>query len=230
MQPGAAVEPRGVELVRLQLDRDAAVGRHRAPRRPARRARPRARRAGHDRAGELDPPLSSSVRASVRPRRGLLRYATRLRAELGHPRRHIRRLTAGGSRVSTGLSAPGASGWAVRTTTSRSTSPRVQDHGGNLQSWHGQGITVGPAALVSDRRAARRLRGARRRAPQAPPSTADSAGARGLRGRALLPRNPRARAGFLPPPSLSSSKRRTSMNPMVRSVISDGRTGGARVS
>src|SRR5207247_5610830 len=95
------------------------------------------------------------------------------------------------SRVSTGVSAPGASGRGARTMTSRRRSPRVQITG--LQSWHGPRTAVGKAAVVSPRRPGRGLCRGRGRAAEAPPLAPESAGPRRLRGRALLPRDARAR-------------------------------------
>src|SRR5512133_178184 len=95
MEP-SALEPGGLELVRSQLEGDAAVGRHRplAVRRDE--GDHGAGRSGHDRAEELDP-----AALEHRPRKragrivGAFRHAAGALAELDDPRRHVGRLAAG---------------------------------------------------------------------------------------------------------------------------------------
>ena len=204
VQPRAALEPHRLELVRAQLDRDPAVGRHRplAVRRDERHHH--AGRAGHDRPDELDSARSSSARASA-PAASSACLATQRAplAELGRPRRNVRRLAAGRE--------PGLDR-RVGAARERLASPhdhveqRVAesaDHEAPLQSWHGPRAAVGPPALVRDRRPARRLGRARRSAAPAPPEAPGPAGPRRLRGRALLPRDARARERAQPVAQLS---------------------------
>ena len=197
MEPGAAVEP-----ARDRARPRAARARRRG-RSPSSARRPAPTSATttpvvpvHDRPDELD-----AARLEQRPRERARRVVGLLGDAAGaaqpsstDPRR--RRSPPG--RRWRAASRPGCrrrerAARAVRTITSSSRSPRVQitrppyNRGMDRESQSGRLRSFVIGGLR------RRLRGAGRRAPQTPAPAADPAGPRGLRGRALLPRDPRAR-------------------------------------
>ena len=163
----------GVELLRLERRRDAAVGRHRAVavraddrdddarragRRPARRARRRARELARDE-------LAGGVVAALRDAAGRRRRATAAQAATfaAWPPAPVRGLEAR-------TSSPRASGSSSRTITSSITSPSVAIR--KAQSSHGLGDDERGARDLPDRRPRRRVCCDRRCAPPAASSGA----------------------------------------------------------
>ena len=139
-----SLEPRRLELVRAQLGRDAAVGRHRPLAVGRDECHHRSGRAADDRPDELDPaPLEQRPHERAGRVIGLLRHAARRLAELGRPRRHVGRLARPSRRGSRpACRRPAASGSAIRTITSSSSVAEGADHERNrtIAAWIGSHV------------------------------------------------------------------------------------------